>query len=180
MLLKFFIKNFQYTGRKSLSTKTQSNQNREREGILNQSPKRERIQRKKTCSSSTIIMHVISKGVGANSALKARKPRADCHQFQVIRHNQCRHRLSPLDSRGGCELLLDGHYCRLQWLTWNAGCVSLYVVPLYNLYRHNLASRACSGPPPPSEINSFHGRAFASTTADSWGGFPGKVVGYDP
>lgn len=140
MLLKFFIKNFQYTGRKSLSTKTQSNQSRGREGILNQSPNREREYKgKKTCSSTTIIMCVISKGVDANSALQARKPRADFHQFQVIRHNQCRHRLSlpPLDSQGGCELLLGGHYCKLPWLTQNSGCLfpvcctsTLYIRPV--------------------------------------------------
>lgn len=128
MLLKFFIKNFQYTGRKSLSSETQSNQNRGREGILNQSLNRERIQRgKKTplCSSTTVIMHVISKGVDANSALKARKPHADFPQFQVTEHNLCRHRLSlpALHYPGGCELLLDGHYCKPPWLTQNSGCV---------------------------------------------------------
>lgn len=116
MLLQFFIKNFQYTGRKSLSSKTQSNQNRGREGILNQSLNRARMQSKKKkqkktnppFSSTTVIMHVISKGVDANSALKARKPHADFHQFQVTGHNLCRHRLSlsALDCPGGCELLL--------------------------------------------------------------------------
>lgn len=84
-------------------------------------------------------MHVISKGVNNNSALKARKPHADFHQFQVIRHNQCRHRLSlsPLDSQGGCELLLDGRCWKLLWFTQNSGCVvpvrctsTLYIQPI--------------------------------------------------
>lgn len=100
MLLKFFIKNFQYRGRKSLSSKTQSNQNRGREGILNQSLNREGIQRKKKTnsphSSTTVIMHVMSRGFDSNLALKARKPHADFHQFQVSEHNLWRHRLSLL------------------------------------------------------------------------------------
>lgn len=116
-------------GRKSLSSKTQSNQNRGREGILNQSLNREGIQRGKKPqtsphSSTTVIMHVISRGFESNLALKAREPHADFHQFQVSGHNLCRHRLSllALDCPGGCDLL-DGHYCQLPWLTQNSGCV---------------------------------------------------------
>lgn len=91
-LLKFFIRNSQYTGRKSLSTKAQSNQTTEGEGIVNRSPDREKkIQREQTCPNTTLVMWVISKGADAKSAWKARRPHADFHKCQTTRHHWFRH-----------------------------------------------------------------------------------------
>lgn len=114
-------------------------------------------------------------GAEANSAWEARKPRAGFHQFQVINHKRFRHGLClPPSDNWDSELRWDGS-SKMQAVFHLCG------VP-YSQCMQNLASRVCSGPLPPSEVDSPQGREFCQYNHGCMGAFPtwGRWSGRTP